>query len=120
MAKIVSNPFVTARSEGGLLPPDLLARIAASDPELGGLKPEEYGLAKGERLNEAASRAWARCKTYWAAFRSATDSLAATDTGVTETREQWLLPLFRELGYGRLTFQPQPEHLGERSYHLSH
>src|SRR6266581_663857 len=108
MARIASNRFLTARSEGGLLPPDLLARIAASDPELGGLKPEEYGLTKSDRLNEAAARAWARCKNYWAAFRSATEGLSATESGVTETREQWLLPLFRELGYGRLVYQ-QPE-----------
>ena len=55
MAKIASNRFVTARSEGGLLPPDLLARIAASDPDLGGLRPEEYGLRRGERINEAVA-----------------------------------------------------------------
>ncbi len=49
--------FATVRAEGGLLPPDLVARIAANDPTLKGLAPEDYGLAKGDKLNEAASRA---------------------------------------------------------------
>lgn len=39
-----ADRFVTVRSEGGLLPPDLLARIAASDPELGGFDPASFGL----------------------------------------------------------------------------
>src|SRR5689334_1088223 len=94
--------FVTVRSEGGLLPPDLLARIAGNDAELKGLTPEDYSLPQGERLNEAASRAWERVKAFWAAFRAGTESLGAGETGVTETRELWLLPLFRELGHGRL------------------
>ena len=62
--------FVTARSEGGLLPPDLLARIAGSDPDLGGLRPEDYGLARGERLNEAIARAWTNVRTFWATTTS--------------------------------------------------
>ena len=93
-----ASTFVTVRSEGGLLPPDLLGRIALNDPDLGGLDPESYGLARGARLNEAASRAWANVRTYWAAFRAATGALAESETGLSETREQWLLPLFRELG----------------------
>src|SRR5947207_1308029 len=92
--------FVTVRSEGGLLPPDLLARIAANDPDLHGLKPEDYGLARTERLNEAISRAWSDVRTYWAAFQTAASRLGRDESGVSETREQWLLPLFRELGYG--------------------
>ena len=52
-----SNLFTTIRTEGGLLPPDLLERIATGEG-LDGLDPEDYGLEKGERLNEAISRAW--------------------------------------------------------------
>lgn len=112
--------FVTARSEGGLLPPDLLARIAGSDPDLGGLRPEDYGLARGERLNEAIARAWTNVRTYWAAFRATSGSLGASESGVSETREQWLLPLFRELGYGRLAFRGAAEELDGKRYTISH
>jgi hypothetical protein len=109
--------FATVRSEGGLLPPDLLARIAANDPEIPGLAPEDYGLGKTDRLNEAASRAWERVKAYWAAFEAARQG---GGVGVTETREQWLLPLFRELGYGRLVYRQAAEEVGGRRYAISH
>src|SRR5262245_18784350 len=105
MARTAQSTFATIRSEGGLLPPDLLARIADDKSTLEGLTPEDYGLGKGDRLNEAAARAWANTRAYWAAFRAVTSSLGAEDRGLTETREQWLLPLFRELGYGRLVYR---------------
>ena len=53
--------FTTVRTEGGLLPPDLLERIASGEG-LDGLDPEDYGLETGERLNEAISGAWNRAQ----------------------------------------------------------
>ena len=50
--------FQTARTEGGLLPADLLQRVADNDGQLDGLKPSDYHLAPGERLNEAIARSW--------------------------------------------------------------
>ncbi len=120
MARSVLSTFATVRSEGGLLPPDLLARIAANAPDLKGLSPEEYGLGKAEKLNEAASRSWANVRAYWAAFQAAIGTLAPTERGVTETRDQWLLPLFRELGYGRLTYRQGAEEVDGRRYAISH
>jgi len=112
--------FSTVRSEGGLLPPDLLARITANESELGGFDPQLYDLAAGERLNEAIARAWERVKSYWAAFSAARQVIGAGETGVTETRELWLLQLFRELGFGRLTFRAAAEEIEGRRYPISH
>ena len=115
-----ASTFVTARSEGGLLPPDLLARIAANDAELAGLRPDDFGLASGERLTEAASRAWANIRAYWAAFRAASGGLGPRESGTSETREQWIVPLFRELGWGRLQFRAAAEEIGDRRFLISH
>jgi len=120
MARTAQSAFVTVRSEGGLLPPDLLARIAAADPELGGLTAADYGLGKGERLTETAAHAWASCKIYWEAFKAVRARLGEDESGVTETREQWVLPLFRELGYGRLSYRAAADVVDERPYPLSH
>ncbi len=120
MARTAQSAFVTVRSEGGLLPPDLLARIAAADPELGGLTAADYGLGKGERLTETAAHAWASCKSYWEAFKAVRARLGEDESGVTETREQWVLPLFRELGYGRLSYRAAADVVDERPYPLSH
>ncbi len=112
----MNTEFTTVRTEGGLLPPDLLHRIAAADPDLGGFDPEKYGLQQGDRVGEAASRAWARAKNYWAAFRSATEELPEGESGLTQTRAQWLQPLLRELGYRELQYDAAGEVIDERRF----
>ena len=39
-----AEQFTTVRTEGGLLPPGLLARVAAGDPTLAGLTTDSYHL----------------------------------------------------------------------------
>lgn len=97
-----NNPFSTVTTSGLLLPIDLLVRIADGDPDLKGLKAKDYHLRSGERLNEAAARAWSQCLSAWKSFRKRFNALPASDIGTTTTRDEWLLPLFQELGYGRL------------------
>ena len=94
------------RSEGGLLPSDVLARIALLDPDLGGLAASDFHLAPNERLGEAIARSWARLTAAWEAFSTDRDGLPAADHAGRLTRERWLLPLFSELSYGRLIQQP--------------
>jgi hypothetical protein len=45
--------FATTRTEGSLLPANILQRIAEGDCDLEGPKPTDYHLVEGERLNEA-------------------------------------------------------------------
>ena len=56
--------FPTMRSEGGLLPPDLLLRISEGDTELGGLSPKDYGLSERDRLGDAIARDWQSVRAY--------------------------------------------------------
>ena len=111
--------FTTIRTEGSILPPDLLYRIAAGDRELDGLTPEEYHLAKNERLNEAINRSWNRLRGVWASFKAGMKKLPPGDPATTITRERWLLILFAELGYGRLLASRAIE-IGGKSYPVSH
>jgi hypothetical protein len=66
------DQFSTVRTEGPILPPDLLRRIADDDKALGGLTPEAYHLGRGERLNEVINRSWNRLLGAWATFRAGT------------------------------------------------
>ena len=111
--------FSTVRTEGGLLPQDLLSRIQAGDEDLPGLTAESYHLGPHERIGEAVNRAWSRLTGAWRAFQDALarGPDAARATGL--TRERWLLPLFQELGYGRLPRGSAIEVDG-KSYALSH
>ena len=111
--------FTTVRSEGAILPADLLTRIATLDPNLPGLTPDNYNLLKSEKLNEAINRSWNRLLNAWGTFKSSREKLPEKDAGTTLTRERWLLPLFAELGYGRLLTTRAIE-VNDKSYAISH
>jgi len=58
MKTISRTTFTTVKAKGGILPADLLQRIAEGR-NLEGLRPEDdYHLFPGERLNEAVNQAW--------------------------------------------------------------
>jgi hypothetical protein len=111
--------FTTIKTEGNLLPIDLLQRISEGGGGLKGLSPEDYHLAKNERLNEIINRAWQRCEGGWKAFQSEAESLPDKDAGTTLTRERWLLTLFQELGYGRL-LTSKARDIDGKTYPISH
>ena len=114
-----SSPFTTLRSEGALLPAELLARIADADKELGGLVPTDYHLGETERLGEAIARSWNRLVGVWASFESSLDAFNPNDPGTGVTRERWLAPLFQELGFGRLQVAKARE-IDGTDYPISH
>jgi hypothetical protein len=111
--------FSSVRTEGGLLPQDVLSRIQAGDKNLPGLTPESYHLGPHERIGEAVNRAWSRVTGAWRAFQDALakEPDASKATGL--TRDRWLLPLFQELGYGRLP-KGQAIEVEGKSYAVSH
>lgn len=98
----LDSSFTTVRTEGGLLPADILAKILAGDASVPGISAEDYHLPKGEKLNEAINRAWTRIRALWEKLGPQKDSLTDSDTGTSQTRETLLLPLFETMGYGRL------------------
>ncbi|HQA31287.1 MAG TPA: restriction endonuclease, partial [Propioniciclava tarda] len=101
---MAAESFVGVRVAGGLLPAELLSRIAAGG--LAGQASSDYHLAPGETVREAANRAWAYLTGVWATYRQAAEKLPESDRGTTLTRERWLLILLRELGYGRVPTSP--------------
>jgi hypothetical protein len=117
-ASRASRAFGNVRSEGGLLPQDLLARIHGLDKNLSGLAPASYHLDPHERIGEAVNRAWSRLTSLWRSFREAVDK-ESEGALIGFTRDRWLWPLFQELGYGRLPKGSAIEVEG-KSYAVSH
>ena len=109
-------PFI--RTEGSLLPSDLLQRIADAK-DLPGLKAEDYGLTLGETLNEAINRSWTRLQSLWGTFQKQRAALPESDTGTTLTR-RWLQVLFQELEYDRNLPTADPITIEEKVYPISH
>jgi hypothetical protein len=113
MARTQQQQFSTIRTEGALLPPDVLQQIASGKAE--GLRPADYHLPEGYKLNEAITQSWDLLKKHWKTFQEARANLSDTDTGTEITNRHWLLPLFRELDYGHLATSPAPQ-IEDRSY----
>jgi N-6 DNA Methylase len=117
MSRSSRSLFQTIRSEGGLLPADLLQRVAQGERDLG-VRAEDYHLTDLP-LNEAIVRSWNRLVGAWVQFRDARRDLPDDDPGTTLTRERWLLVLFEELRFGRLQTARAVE-IDGKSYPVSH
>jgi hypothetical protein len=104
----VLGSHASVRTEGALLPSDILLRISAEDRSLGGFEPDSYHLDPNERIRDATSRAWNRVQAAWANFDAARRK---GEAGASVTRERWLLPLFQLLDFGRLQ-TAKPETIG--------
>jgi len=111
--------FTTIQTEGAILPPDLLTRVRKGEGDLEGLRSEDYHLDAGEKLNERVSRSWNRIVGAWSVYQTQAEKVKEDDPGTTVTRERWLLPLFEELGYGRLQTS-KAQVLNGKSYPISH
>ncbi len=109
----------SVRTEGGLLPSDLLGKIAGLEPDVPGLTDADFGLASGERLREAITRSWNRLVGAWAALEAVRVTAEPTDPLTGSTRERFLLPLMDELGFARLPVARAVEIEGT-TYPISH
>ena len=74
---MAAESFVGVRVQGGLLPAELLSRIAAG--AVSGQASADYHLAAGETVREAANRAWAYLTGVWSAYRQAATKLPGSD-----------------------------------------
>ncbi|MEV6378042.1 DNA methyltransferase [Streptomyces sp. NPDC051773] len=98
--------FTSVTTVGGLLPADMLLRIAEAR-NLPGTKSADYGLPASVPVRDEAERAWEYLKPLWRDLRAAlpsdptTGAPAADPTGRAGT--DWLAQLFRKLDFGALT-----------------
>lgn len=113
--------YVAIRSEGGLIPYDLLDMIANEDAA--GQKPGDFGLPKGRRLTDEISRVWSDAQSLWDIFSRRRESLSEKDQyGTTLTRERWILPLLSDSEMLGFDLHPQPTAaiVNNSSYAISH
>lgn len=103
---MADTAYVGVRIQGGLLPAELLSRLATPTSTVPGHASADYGLAAGETVREAANRVWAYLVTAWAGYRTQLAKLPATDRATSLTRDRWLLILLDQLGYGRVLTTP--------------
>ncbi|MFF4763886.1 Eco57I restriction-modification methylase domain-containing protein [Streptomyces sp. NPDC001292] len=101
-------PASTAvRVEGALLSADLINKIRFGDRELPGAAPADYGLPRGVRVEDAASRKWEYLKATYASFREQLATLGPEADSAKLTYREWLSVLLDELGYAGRTAVPK-------------
>ncbi|MGY5052466.1 Eco57I restriction-modification methylase domain-containing protein [Streptomyces sp. 900105755] len=98
--------FTAVHTVGGLLPADMLLRISEGK-DVPGAKPTDYGLPSSRSVRDEAERSWEYLKPLWRELRKhlpedrETGLPSSDPTG--RAGADWLAPLWRELGFGRLT-----------------
>ena len=94
-----SQVLTSIRTVGGLLPADMLIRIAEGK-DVPGSRPADYHVVGVRSVQDAAERHWDFLKGAWRALRDAIGDAGHDPSGL--AAENWLLPLFEEHGFGRL------------------
>jgi N-6 DNA Methylase len=87
------------RVVGGLLPADMITRIMTGK-DVSASTPADYHVVGVRSVKDAAERHWDYLKGAWRVLRDAI-GYGSDPRGL--AIENWLLPLFDEHGYGRLT-----------------
>ncbi|MBW4426770.1 MAG: N-6 DNA methylase [Nostoc desertorum CM1-VF14] len=103
--------------EGNLLAADMTAELLAGN--LKGQAPEDFGFTKTDKLADEIAIAWGDAKAYWAAFQRQLDRLDPDDTATSVTRELWVVPLLRSLGYNPV-YTAKAEVVEGQTYAISH
>jgi hypothetical protein len=113
--------YAAIRSEGGLLPYDLLDEILAEIAP--GQKPSDFGLPKGRRVSDEIQRVWSDALELWIRFKAGREKPSEKDpNGTTLTRDRWIGPLLTDpvrLSYD-LHYQPSAVVLDGLTFAISH
>ena len=104
--------FTSIHVVGGLLPADMLVRIA-DGKDISGSRPADYHVVGARSVQDDAERHWDYLKGAWRALRAALGDDGHDPAGL--ATENWLLPLFEEHGFGRLQRLPDGIHADDRT-----
>ncbi|MFY1702647.1 Eco57I restriction-modification methylase domain-containing protein [Micromonospora sp. WMMA1923] len=97
--------FTAVHTIGGLLPADMLVRIAEGR-DVPGSKPADYRVVAARSVRDDAERHWDWLRSVWKDLRDTLPVAPEADTPADPTGRavtQWLEPLFNAFGFGILT-----------------
>ena len=92
----------TIQIEGTLISADLLTEIYNGTAI--GQKASDFSLNGKLRLVDEIAASWSDARAYWEAFQHGLRRVKADETGATVTRELWILPFLRTLGFEDISF----------------
>lgn len=102
---------------GNILSPDLPGRLD-SDETLVGQKPKSFGLESHQKVRDEISQAWSLANSYYKGYRNRLEKLKPGQSGESETRSQWIYPLFGLLGY-TMRYEKTAQIIQNKTYHIT-
>jgi hypothetical protein len=102
--------------EGQIISPEIFDRLESN--EISYQLPQDFGFAKGIRLKDEIAAAWADAKDQWNIFKRRIEKISPEESGTTETRKFWIVPLLEFLGYN-LSLS-KAEEVNGNSFAISH
>lgn len=108
--------FTTINIQGNIFTSEILDRIRQDN--ISHQKPQDFGLKPNELVRDEISNAWSIVNTHWQIFKLKRNKFSVSDSGVTETRKDWVLPLLNQLGYE--VALSNAEIVNGKSYAISH
>jgi hypothetical protein len=89
--------FSSINIQGNIVSSEILDKIRNEDIKF--QAPGDFALPKNTSVRDEIGIAWAAAHAHYTAFKLRVERLADNETGTSETRNSWVLPLLRELGY---------------------
>jgi hypothetical protein len=112
-----TNTTRSYQFEGNLFVADI-AQDLVSDSYKGQL-PKDFDLGDKDKLADEIALVWGIAKAHWVAFQQAVGRLEETDSATSLTRDQWVLPLLRVMGYDPF-YTAKAEIIDGQTYAISH
>lgn len=104
--------------QGNIISTETLDKIRNEDIKY--QQASDFGLDRKTSVRDEIGIAWAAARAHWTAFRLRVDRLKEGDSGATETRNSWMIPVLRELGYDVEKAQTFVHNDTKKTYAISH
>jgi len=110
--------FPSIDIQGSIISPDLLGKIRSEQANF--QQGKDFGKEfTNAKLKDEISSAWQDAKGQWTIFQNKLSRLQEGETGTTETRNFWIVPLLSNLGYN-LSFSRQSEELKGKTFPIAY
>jgi hypothetical protein len=102
--------------QGNIISSEILEKIRLEDVRH--QKAVDFNMHQASSVRDEINLAWNLAISNWKAFKTKRDNLNDSESGTTETRRYWMLPLFQVLGYELIS--SNAEIINGKSYAISH
>jgi len=108
--------YTAINIQGNIVSGEILEKIRTEDTKH--QSQADFGLDRNTSIRDEIGIAWSAARAHWSAFQMRRERLKDSDSGTSETRQGWMIPFLRELGYD--LEKSTSEFINGKSYAVSH